>query len=108
MSDHYPLLSVEYLNCLSNYLKECKIQKINELAVWYNISAECLDWQVPGYTAELPQALWPTSPPTTWQIKTQGQPIAFGKTSFHIKKCECGSEKAKVPGHSNWCPLFEE
>lgn len=24
------------------------------------------------------------------------------------KKCECGCEKAKVPGHSTWCPKYEE
>lgn len=24
------------------------------------------------------------------------------------KKCECGSEKARVPGHATWCPKFEE
>lgn len=27
---------------------------------------------------------------------------------FHKPKCECGSEKAKIPGHSTWCPKYEE
>lgn len=25
-----------------------------------------------------------------------------------IKKCECGSEKTGGPGHSHWCPKYEQ
>jgi hypothetical protein len=39
------------------------------------------------------------SPPPTWFDFT----IVVGR-----KKCECGSEKAKVAGHSTWCPKYEE
>jgi len=29
---------------------------------------------------------------------------------FYERKrgCECGSEKARTPGHSTWCPKYEE
>lgn len=38
------------------------------------------------------------------------KPIDYVMIDFTIgdKKCECGSEKAKIPGHSTWCPKFEK
>lgn len=26
---------------------------------------------------------------------------------LNVKKCECGSEKARSAGHSTWCPKYE-
>jgi hypothetical protein len=38
-------------------------------------------------------------------------PLTFddfrGIPSMVEKKCECGSEKAGVYGHSHWCPKYE-
>lgn len=27
---------------------------------------------------------------------------------YYLKKCECGAEKARIPGHSKWCPKYEK
>ena len=29
-------------------------------------------------------------------------------TNFKDPVCECGSDKAKLPTHSTWCPKYEE
>ena len=30
------------------------------------------------------------------------------KIVIYKPKCECGSEKVREPGHSQWCPKYEE
>jgi hypothetical protein len=34
-------------------------------------------------------------------------PPIFGRWTPSSPSCECGSEKAKIPGHSTWCPKYE-
>ncbi len=48
----------------------------------------------------------------TWWSIPSGEQVGIGgpppPEAKKEAKCECGSEKAKVPGHSTWCPKYKK
>lgn len=79
-------------------------QELEDIGLLYNIPRYCSRNGRAETDVEYRKRLLTAIRGGLW-VRCPIQHIEFTIT-LDKPKCECGSEKAKVPGHSSWCPKF--